>query len=92
MWPRKGDTLFQPGGYQHLAACIVTDFSLAATGYQDAASLLIASLNAAERNDALVFPIIFCYRQYLELKLKVLAGHLRAFAELSWRALIRWAA
>jgi hypothetical protein len=80
IWPRSGDTLFKQGGHRHLAGCVVSDFSLAATGYKGAADLLVESLNAIERNDALIFPIVFSYRQSLELRLKALALALGPFS------------
>ena len=80
VWPRKGDSLFRTGGYRNLNVSIVADLSLAAVGYKDAADLLVESLNERGRNDALVFPIAFCYRQYLELQLKALAVAVREFS------------
>ena len=62
-----------------MAACIVTDLSLAASGYKDAADLLVDSLHEKGRNDALVFPIVFCYRHYVGLRLKALAESARWF-------------
>ena len=78
-WPRKGDRFFVTGGDRNLLACIVADLSLASTGYLNAADLLVESLNQNTRNDALVFPIVFCYRQSIELQLKALTETLAAF-------------
>lgn len=70
-WPRNGDRLFLSGGLRSLAGCVIADISLTAIGYKEAADILVESL-VGGRNDALVLPILFCYRQYLELQLKAL--------------------
>ena len=80
VWPRRGDRLFKQGGYRNLGACIISDTSLAAAGYKDAADALVEIPNAQGRNDALVFPIVFCYRQYLELRLKAITESIRDFS------------
>jgi hypothetical protein len=43
-----------------------------ALGYKEASDVLIAHLAQYGRNDGLVYPIIFGYRQYLELTIKAL--------------------
>lgn len=80
VWPRSGDRLFKQGGYRNLGVSILSDTSFAAVGYKDAADSLVEIPNAQGRNDALVFPIIFCYRQYLELRLKSIAESIRDFS------------
>jgi len=45
-----------------------------ANGYLEAADIIVDHLAHQHRNDSLVFPIIFCYRQYVELKLKEISS------------------
>jgi len=70
--PRKGDRLFKPGGSWNLFAWTIADMSVAACGYKEAADTLVARLASGSRNDGLVAPIVYCYRQYLELRLKMI--------------------
>ncbi len=76
-WPRKGDRLFRSDGadwwsnaclnylHDHLGSYIV--------GYKQAGDLLSEYVTEAHRNqDTLVYPIVFLYRQYIELQLKQL--------------------
>lgn len=82
LWPRTNDRLFKSGGYRSLAACILPkDIRLVAIGYKDAADALVVSLAERGRNDALVFPIVFCYRQYLELQVKAITVLVDAFED-----------
>ena len=82
IWPKKNDCLFKSGGYRSLAACVLpADIGLVAVGYKDAADALIAGLVEHGRNDALIFPIVFCYRQYLELQLKAITALVEKFEE-----------
>ena len=84
-WPRTGDRLFKPGGYWALAAHILAmhpeDVGIVAFGYKDAGDVLIESLAKNGRNDGLLLPIIFCYRQYIELRLKDIIGLVNTFEE-----------
>lgn len=80
--PRPGDTIFGPDAdWWHNA--VVSEFHSSwyvyADGYRQAAAHLVetASLDRS-RNDFLVYPIVFLYRQYLELSFK---GMLR---DVSW--------
>jgi hypothetical protein len=75
-WPQKGDLLFIPGDDWWNNACV--NYSPGAwyqyiIGYKRAAERLCDSL-ASDRSyaDFLVYPIIFLYRQYIELILKYL--------------------
>lgn len=82
LWPRTSDQLFKSGGYRSLAACILPkDIRLVATGYKDAADDLVQLLAEKGRNDALIFPIVFCYRQYLELQIKAITALVEKFEE-----------
>jgi hypothetical protein len=73
-WPCEADRLFRKGGLGSLAACAIPDHSVVATGYKSAAGRLIAQLSTEPRDDSLLFPILFCYRQYVELRLKAIAA------------------
>lgn len=76
-WPRSGDTPFtQSGDWQrnaHLASNTATRLVLMMEGYKKAADLMVAqAMSDGADRDFLVFPIIFNYRQFLELSLKYL--------------------
>jgi HEPN domain-containing protein len=78
-FPRKGDTVFWDADRQRLRATLVStrwagpfEFGLMAGGYKEASDALIKHLEASGRNDSLVYPILFGYRQYLELRIKAL--------------------
>jgi hypothetical protein len=68
--------LFGPGQEPWANACVnyISDpWNLYATGYKEAADILSERvLNSRQLTDALVYPIIFLYRHYLELRLKEL--------------------
>jgi hypothetical protein len=73
-WPRKADVLFGTEGDRFLNACLnfaEDEFHLYATGYRSAAEHLfrVVDTNLREQ-DTLVYPIVFLWRQYLELSLK----------------------
>lgn len=76
-WPKAGDKLFQVSpnwdGNAVLADHPHGRMVLMLTGYKRSADLLVVHA-VAERTDrdTLVFPIIFNYRQFLELSLKYL--------------------
>lgn len=77
-YPKKGDTLFQGGGDIHLNADISywnKDLSAYAKGYKDAADFIVNGAIDGNRSytfnvSYLVFPVVFLYRQYIELRLK----------------------
>ncbi|MBI4302567.1 MAG: hypothetical protein HY664_08170 [Chloroflexi bacterium] len=82
-WPQKDDQLFKSGEDWQNNACLqpyLTDvtWDLAARGYKDAADIMIEQISniAAGKGgivtgiDVLVYPIVFLYRHYLELRLK----------------------
>ena len=80
-WPQKGDELFVAGEDWWHNACLNyldDDWDLYANGYRQAADTLVGYVKETHRHrDTLVFPIVFLYRQYLELRLKQLIrdGH-----------------
>jgi hypothetical protein len=77
-YPTTGDTLFQGGLHFHLNADISywnKDLSGYANGYKEAADLIVLKANESERSfdvniSYLIFPVVFLYRQYIELRLK----------------------
>jgi hypothetical protein len=75
-WPEKGDLLFTSGDDWWHNACLnymFDDWELYVIGYKKAADALVEKIKKTQRDqDFLVFPIVFLYRQYLELSLKLL--------------------
>jgi len=73
-WPREGDRLFTRAEAWDANANISQDkFSRLVymkRGYKKAADLLVKQAQTGEHRDLLVYPIVFNYRQYLELQLK----------------------
>jgi len=74
--PRKGDQMFIEGEDWYHNACLnymSTDYQWDwyASGYKLAGDVLVGhAMEARHDQDILVFPIVFNYRQYLELRLK----------------------
>lgn len=79
-WPRSGDTPFTKSDNWQKNACLASDINtrlvLMTDGYKKAGDLMVSHA-VAERGDRdfLVFPIIFNYRQFLELSLKSLLSN-----------------
>lgn len=74
-WPQKGEQPFRPSenasNNAFLAPDVHSRLSLMTDGYLKAANLAVDSaLSEGHSRDFLVFPIIFNYRQFLELSLK----------------------
>lgn len=74
-WPKQGDKPFvvaeEPFDNANIAGDGFTRLVLMMDGYKQAADLMIAaSVDDRPMRDVLVFPIIFNYRQFLELALK----------------------
>ncbi|BAZ94055.1 polyribonucleotide nucleotidyltransferase [Thiohalobacter thiocyanaticus] len=74
-WPTAGDKPFvvadDPFDNANIADNEFTRLVLMMTGYKEAADLMVErSANDRPARDTLVFPIIFNYRQFLELTLK----------------------
>lgn len=72
--PTGQDGLFKLTGDAYLNACIGwrgPDWNLYAAGYKTAADMLADHvIQKAVRQDTLVYPILFLYRQYIELSIK----------------------
>jgi len=75
-WPRSGDQLFGPGDDWHNNAFVNSCFDswdLRASGFLEAAKILVKeNVNSRRSPDAVVYPIAFLYRHYLELRLKAI--------------------
>jgi hypothetical protein len=73
-WPRKGDHLFKGDDDWWHNACLnflPDQWGIYADGYKLAGDILVEHVKNARRNqDILVFPIVFLYRQYIELRVK----------------------
>lgn len=71
-WPRAGDVLFVEAKDWWMNACVNYGGSLMyALGYRRAGDALVEQVATTHSDqDFLVYPIVFCYRQYLELMLK----------------------
>ena len=87
-WPRPEDKLFVSGGQGNLAGHLLnpiagfpSELGITAAGYKAAADVLIEWIENNPRDDSLVSPILFCYRQYVELKLKDITLIINAFNE-----------
>jgi hypothetical protein len=72
--PMPSDRLFKLGTDMSVNACInwrSPDWNLYATGYKTAADMLATHVvERRNRQDTLVYPILFLYRQYVELAVK----------------------
>ncbi len=75
-WPRKGDTLFDSADdwYHNARVNWLPDgWDAYAIGYKRAGDILVGHIVDMHRDrDKIVFPIVFNYRQYIELRLKKL--------------------
>lgn len=80
-WPRVGDELFAPADDLWLNAEIGALRGESYTiGYKAAGDILVEHVAQHEiEADTLVFPIVFCYRQYLELLLKGVLADARRY-------------
>jgi len=75
-WPRKGGKLFKADDDWWNNACLnpySKDFYEYITGYKRAGDILVSFVKEYKSDqDTLVYPIVFLYRQYLELQLKAI--------------------
>jgi|SRR5215510_2689719 len=73
-WPRKGGTLFDSADDWYHNACVnwlPDGWDAYAIGYKRAGDILVGHVVDTHRDmDTIVFPIVFNYRQYIELRLK----------------------
>jgi hypothetical protein len=70
-WPTKGDRIFLPGRDAWPADSIGERVYRLAKGYKLAADALVHNFLGEPRDhDNLIYPILFCYRHYIEITLK----------------------
>jgi len=73
-WPQKGDILFTAADDWYHNACLnrhYDNWEMYAAGYKLAGDILVQHvIDKRQDRDTLVFPIVFNYRQYLELRCK----------------------
>ena len=77
-WPQKGDQLFNPSEDWWLSAYIQPwnkNFHAYAMGYKMAGDIISDVVTGADRGhestrDYVVYPVVFLYRHYIELRLK----------------------
>jgi len=73
-WPQEGDTLFKPDEDWMYNTCLnkISDkLGLYAEGYKKAGDIVVHSLQDDRFEiDFVIYPIVFLYRQYVELRLK----------------------
>jgi len=73
-WPQKGDVLFANAEDWYHNACLnwrYDNWELYASGYKTAGDVLVQHvIDTRSERDILVFPIVFNYRQYIELRCK----------------------
>ena len=75
-WPEKGDQLFTSAEDWWHNACLnymPNDWEAYILGYKRAGDILVENVKETRSDqDVLVYPIVFLYRQYIELRLKQL--------------------
>ncbi len=84
--PSSEDKLFSTAEDWWNNACLnflVDGWTLYSIGYKDAADILVSQVEAQARyQDTLVYPIVFLYRQYLELSIKDLIRQARKLQDI----------
>lgn len=81
-WPRPGDEVFSEAEDQWMNAHVNWAMGSAfyAIGYKTAGDVLVEHVDRTNYDaDSLVYPVVFCYRQYLELTLKELLAEARRY-------------
>ena len=76
-WPTKGDRIFSPGRHAWPANSIGERSYRLGIGYKLAGDTLVQNfLGQRNDHDNLIYPILFCYRHYIEITLKgIVAEH-----------------
>ncbi|RYD03839.1 hypothetical protein N752_17275 [Desulforamulus aquiferis] len=72
-WPKLGDSLFIKDSDWWHNACVnyLNSWGLYAEGYKRSADILVIHVQETHSDqDLLIYPIVFLYRQFIELKLK----------------------
>ena len=83
-YPKRGDTLIDQGGGKR-AKVLFADWMAGkwdhyADGYKLAADRLVDQIEGEPWDDTLIFPVIFLYRHFVELKLKEIVMDLAALS------------
>jgi len=81
-WPTRGDRLFAPDIFDdaEIHSDTVSRFVFLMDGYKDAGDVLVEeALSDDVARNGLVYPILFCYRQFIELSLKWQIEHYGEF-------------
>lgn len=74
-WPQKGDKAFRDGRACHMRVGYHIDsLPIIADGFKKASDILVEYLQQHHRDDSLVPPVLFGYRQCLELRIKALTA------------------
>lgn len=83
-WPRAGDELFAPSEYAWMNGQIRPWGNASyIIGYKAAGDALVGRVEERYiEADTLIFPIVFCYRQYLELLLKDVLSDARIYFDI----------
>ena len=86
LFPEPGDKLFEDPSDWWSTACLNwfrDGWSIYADGYRNGADTLVESvITTGRQHDTLVYPIVFLYRQYLELELKGLISDCKSLQDL----------
>lgn len=73
-WPRQGDRLFRWEEDCHFNACLnwyIPNLATVARSYKEGADALARAVREGDATlDTVILPIVFMYRQYIELSLK----------------------
>lgn len=77
-YPERGDKLLdpsrKPGEKRLFAGWMVGQWQWYPDAYKQAADKLVNQIEGHSWEDRLIFPVIFLYRHFVELKLKYLIG------------------
>ena len=74
-WPSEGDRFFESDASFH----VMGDMQQSITaGFKDAGDAIVESFRQSRfSNRDLLFPLMYCYRQYLELKMKLVISRIK---------------
>jgi len=73
-WPVEGDRLFDSDGTFHVMGDMAESL---ASGYKAAGDAIVEAFQLSRyANRDLLFPAMYCYRQYIELKLKLVTARI----------------
>ena len=77
--PRKGDSILTSSGNERFHAQLdLGNWGIYGKAYLDAAELLIKAIASGSNPDVIGYPLMYLYRHYLELTIKVLIAKGRA--------------